>query len=245
MGVAHLESARVAHPRQWFNDGPLVPVEFARQSDDGRITLVMESRARPIRVLWALMDSETWMTPAKNCGNGRDWQGRHGPTRRAMAARHFPRPFPGLSDGPRVRDLDAVIWTALPPQVRRRTAHPFEEESSPTSGACGERSATKPSDTSDAPRGRLTPRTVVQSRRRFSGRRWTRRLPGRGGLQCTWWRVLPSARRPRAPRRGRRSGAERTGAPGPPGYQDAWSKAPVTDVMPQRATRRRNDRIRE
>jgi hypothetical protein len=51
--------------REWFSDGPFLPVEFVRQSLDGRLTLVITETAKPIRTLWALMATENLET-AKN-----------------------------------------------------------------------------------------------------------------------------------------------------------------------------------
>lgn len=51
--------------REWFADGPFLPIEFARQSQDGRLTLVITETAKPIRTLWALMATDD-LAIAKN-----------------------------------------------------------------------------------------------------------------------------------------------------------------------------------
>jgi len=51
--------------REWFADGVILPIEFARQSKDGRLTLVITEGAKPVRALWALTATDDLAT-AKN-----------------------------------------------------------------------------------------------------------------------------------------------------------------------------------
>jgi len=39
---------------KWNEDGPLLPIEFARQSSNGRITLVICDNVRRVQTLWAI-----------------------------------------------------------------------------------------------------------------------------------------------------------------------------------------------
>jgi hypothetical protein len=39
----------------WFEDGPILPIEFTRISDNNRVTLIIDPKANPVRTLWALM----------------------------------------------------------------------------------------------------------------------------------------------------------------------------------------------
>lgn len=104
--------------RCWYEDGPLVRVEFARMSTCGRMTLVLDESAEPVRSLWALMTGNNVRDARKRLAK------REGIPDRNVNKHtgHWPEsdPFPTC-----ISSLDAwaasngiahVIWTALPPK---------------------------------------------------------------------------------------------------------------------------------
>jgi len=116
--------------KEWFKDGPFVPVEFTRQSTDGRITLVIEAHAMPMRVLWALMVPADLQVAEralcrregirdKDCSSGiGSWQ-------HEQAA---PANIPGLSTWAEGHGVDAVVWTALGSRFKNEDRSPSADE---------------------------------------------------------------------------------------------------------------------
>lgn len=97
---------------RWFEGGPYLPVEFLRQSKDGRITLVLDDSAAPVRSLWAVLNASDLKaavsalgareeTPERNIGV---WH----------AGQTAPLLIPQLAAWARKRHVNAVIWTNLP-----------------------------------------------------------------------------------------------------------------------------------
>ena len=100
---------------KWRSDGPSLPVEFARTSRDGRLTLVLLRGASPVPVLWTELD---YWTPeeAQAALAGREacgqldiglWPGR--------------APRCDVSSGTiaawaKDSGCDAVVWAALGPK---------------------------------------------------------------------------------------------------------------------------------
>ncbi|WP_372528731.1 hypothetical protein [Piscinibacter sp.] len=104
--------------REWFQDGPMIHVEFARQSQDGRITLVLEPLALPVRSLWAVMDATT-------VGAAREALASREGILQKNEAKHIGswtvgdaplNTLPNLDSWASAQGVQHVVWTALPPK---------------------------------------------------------------------------------------------------------------------------------
>lgn len=112
--------------RYWYEDGPFVQVEFARQSNDGRITLVLEKKATPVRSLWAVMDSSDL---AESRAALKD---REGTTEKNIGSWSKGEPSPEmmleLPNWAEAHVIEHVIWTALPAKFKNENRTPEPEE---------------------------------------------------------------------------------------------------------------------
>lgn len=102
--------------RQWFADGPLVKVEFLRQSQDNRITLVLHDSAEPVRSLWALMTVKA-IDEAKVALAAREGiPDKNIEKHIGCWSRNNPDPayIPEVGAWAAARGVEHIVWTALP-----------------------------------------------------------------------------------------------------------------------------------
>ena len=102
--------------REWFSDGPFIPVDFLRQSSDGRMTLVLDTSASLVRSLWTVMDTpvlaEAVAALRKREGIAEKNVANYlGNWSRGDAA---PKLIADLPQWALSRGIEAAIWTALP-----------------------------------------------------------------------------------------------------------------------------------
>jgi len=103
---------------QWFEDGPLIPVEFARQSQDGRITLVLVEARQMIPSLWAVMEAVDLASAVEALRAREGIPGKNVEKHvcRWSVGQPSPRLIPRLSEWANAHDLVHVLWTGLPPK---------------------------------------------------------------------------------------------------------------------------------
>ena len=98
---------------EWHTDGPRLPIEFARQSSDGRITLVIVENVAPVQTLWAPLDvaslAEAIAALADREGSSSRYIGRW-PLQQYEV---YPQSAV-IEDWATQRGLAGVVWTALP-----------------------------------------------------------------------------------------------------------------------------------
>ncbi|NOT52547.1 MAG: hypothetical protein HOP10_14855 [Chitinophagaceae bacterium] len=117
--------------RKWFTDGPLLRVEFARQSDNGRITLVITAEAKPVRTLWALMATENPVEAIESL-RIREGIGKNNTGNKILSVtkdEETTEEVKALIKNWLISlELDAAIWTNLPPRIGEEERVPTENE---------------------------------------------------------------------------------------------------------------------
>jgi len=108
---------------KWFEDGPFLPIEFCRQSNNGRITLVLVEGKQLVRSLWAILACETLSEAKKNLAERENikeenidkhigfWEKSGKSTGKYAAV---------ISEWASKLKLDAVVWTDLPPKFNNK-----------------------------------------------------------------------------------------------------------------------------
>ena len=99
---------------EWFSDGPKLPIEFARVGDGGELATAICANAPPCKVLWALLDVET-LEDACEALRVREQI----PEDRQDGIGIFTTSSSSvgvIAEWAFPRQLDAIIWTALPPR---------------------------------------------------------------------------------------------------------------------------------
>ncbi len=127
--------------RQWHTDGPFVRAEFLRQSNNGRLTLVLAQDVEPVRSLWATFTgSDLAQAREELCK-------REGiPSKNIEASIGSwslgdanPSHVLDLEPWAAARGIKSVVWTALPPKFAgtSNTAPTIEQAVSYLAGLTG------------------------------------------------------------------------------------------------------------
>ncbi len=104
--------------RQWFRDGPLIKVDFLRQSDNNRITLVLHESAEYVRSLWTLMSVKELEDAKKKLAFRESISDKNIDKYIGSWSINDEEPdnIKNISSWAMPRGIEHVIWTALPPK---------------------------------------------------------------------------------------------------------------------------------
>lgn len=122
---------------KWYNDGPVLPIEFARVSNNGRLTLVIYPSGKPVKTYYAVSTlpelNSAIENLAKREGTER-WPENIGYMNfitSELKSRILTEPMKqSFQDWNKNKCFDAIIWTDLQDNFQAKTKQPFSLNSS-------------------------------------------------------------------------------------------------------------------
>lgn len=120
---------------EWLGDGPQLPIEFARVSDNKRLTLVLFPSAEKVQVLWNYMDTGDLKEAIENLR-------KREVKRKATKAGYIgfaeidngsyrcnviPDIISNIKQWAKEKSINAVIWTDLPSNFKEKTKQEFTD----------------------------------------------------------------------------------------------------------------------
>ncbi len=119
LGIADLEAAPLEPTAPWAPDGPLLPIEFAREADGGELATALAPGVADVQVFSAPLATtrldearEQLRQREKIPAERRDGIGSTTGFDATDAIAHR------IAEWARTMRLDAVVWTALPPRSK-------------------------------------------------------------------------------------------------------------------------------
>jgi hypothetical protein len=108
---------RSVHIRSdWFSDGPLLPIEFARVSKDKRVTLVITPSSPLVRSLWALSSLDSVDAAKVDLALREGIKPEHVADKIGVWQLEKIDVNPEIVHWAKRLNLDAVLWTNLKPR---------------------------------------------------------------------------------------------------------------------------------
>lgn len=109
---------------EWLNDGPLLPIEFARESGDGRITLVICEVDYQVRTYWAQLNIPN-LQAAKAALAAREKISEKNIERsigfwEKSSNTSYGNGASEIAAWAQAMNIDAVVWTNLKPGMQGR-----------------------------------------------------------------------------------------------------------------------------
>lgn len=116
----------------WNDDGPFLPIEYARISRNGRLTLVLCSGVSDVQTLWAYSGHDG-LSHSVDALAKRE---RTGPSRIGYMSipdnldrcRAVPDVLPRIRSWAEQKGIDVVVWTDLPTNFEEKTGKVFSGE---------------------------------------------------------------------------------------------------------------------